>query len=65
MAVWLGGTGSLDGLSWLRKPKGMHWRAYQRLRLTALEASAQSWSEVLRRFGWLLDDHLTDLFIAS
>jgi hypothetical protein len=52
-------------LNYLPKPKGMHWRTYQRLRLTALEASAHSWSEAARRFGWLLDDHLTDLFIAS
>jgi hypothetical protein len=34
----------------------MHWRTYQRLRLTALEASAQSWSEALKRFGWLKGD---------
>jgi hypothetical protein len=39
----------------------MHWRTYQRLRLTALEASVQSWSGVLRRFGRLGGDRLDDL----
>jgi hypothetical protein len=43
----------------------MHWRTYQRLRLTALEASARSWSEVLKRFGRMSDDRLHDLFITS
>jgi hypothetical protein len=60
----LGCTGDLDELQWLPKPKGMRWRTYQRLRLTALEASARSWSEAMKRFHWLNDDRLNDLLIA-
>jgi uncharacterized protein YjiS (DUF1127 family) len=48
----------------LAKPMGMHWRTYQRLRLAALEASARSWSEAMRRFGRISDDRLDDLGIT-
>jgi hypothetical protein len=61
----LGGIGDLDDLRWLPKPKGMHLRTYRRLRLAALEASAWSWSEVLKRFGRMSDDRLDDLLIAG
>jgi hypothetical protein len=60
----LGGIGDLDDLRWLPKPKGMHLRTYRRLRLAALEASAWSWSEAMKRFHWLNDDPLGDLLIA-
>jgi hypothetical protein len=63
--VRFGGSGSLDNLARLPKPKGMRRRTYQRLRLTALEASERSWSEALKRFGRMSDDRLHDLFIAS
>jgi hypothetical protein len=43
----------------------MHLRTYRRLRLAALEASAWSWSEVLKRFGRMSDDRLDDLLIAG
>jgi hypothetical protein len=42
----------------------MHWRTYQRLRLTALVSSVQSWPEAMKRFHWLNDDRLNDLLIA-
>ena len=64
IAVRLGGTGSLDEPAWVPKPKGMHRRTNQRSRITALEASARSWSEALRRFGRIRDDRLDDLLIA-
>lgn len=58
IAIRLGGSGSLDELEWAPKPNGMHWRTYQRLRHKALEASAESWLEARKRFGWLRDDPL-------
>jgi hypothetical protein len=64
IALRLGCTGDLDELQWLPKPKGMHWRTFQRLRLTALEASARSWSEAMRRFGRISDNRLDDLGIT-
>jgi hypothetical protein len=39
----------------------MHWRTYQRLRLTALEVSARSWFDVLKRYGRLRGDQLDGL----
>jgi hypothetical protein len=40
----LGGTGALDEVHWLPKPKGMHWRTYSRLMMDAGEASDRSWA---------------------
>jgi hypothetical protein len=42
----------------------MHWRTHQRLLMKALEASARSWSEAMRRFGRISDDRLDELLIA-
>jgi hypothetical protein len=64
IALRLDGTGALDELERLPKPKGMRWHTDQRLRITALEASARLWSEAMKRFHWLNDDRLNDLLIA-
>ena len=44
----LGGSGSLAD-SFPDKPKGMHWRTYQRLRLVAEDAESCSWPPSLLR----------------
>ena len=42
----LGGTGVLDEVHYIPKPKGMHWKTFYRLRDAAEEASDRSWLEM-------------------
>lgn len=47
----LGGSASMDQ-PFPPKPKGMHWRTYERLRAEAEEADEASWQAVAERFGY-------------
>ncbi len=54
--VGLGGDGDLDEIHYLPKPKWMRWRTFDARMTKAQEASADSWSQALSRFGSLSVD---------
>lgn len=49
----LGASESLG--DWCPKPKGMHWKTYERIIREMNIAERLSWADVARRFGMVFD----------